>query len=78
MNLLQARMDQGEHSGLSLSLNSNNRGGTVYKVGQSDEFLSVLHIRMDPHHFRKLDPDPNPHQSGMLDPDPHPHQSEKP
>jgi hypothetical protein len=45
MNLLQARMDQGEHSGLSLSLNSNNRGGTVYKVGQSDEFLSVLHIR---------------------------------
>ncbi len=35
-NLLQARMDQGEQSDLSLNLNSNNRGGTVtvYKVGQ--------------------------------------------
>jgi hypothetical protein len=30
---------------------------------------------MDPHHFRKQDPDP--HQSGMLEPDPHPHQSEQ-
>jgi hypothetical protein len=36
-------------------------------------------IRMDPHHFGKLDPDPHqsrkldpdPHQSGKLDPDPH-------
>ncbi len=34
-------------------------------------------IRIDPHHFGKLDP--HPHQSGKLDPDPdpHPHQSEK-
>ncbi len=35
---------------------------------------------MDPHHFGKLDldPDPVPHQSGKLDPEPDPHnKSEK-
>jgi hypothetical protein len=34
---------------------------------------------MDPHHFGKLDLDPDPvtHQSGKLDPDPGPHQSER-
>jgi hypothetical protein len=36
-----------------------------------------IRIRIDPHHFGKLDPDPNPHQSGKLNPDPDPHQSEK-
>ncbi len=34
-----------------------------------------IRIRMDPHHFWKLDPDP--HQSGKLDTDLDPHQSEK-
>ncbi len=44
-------------------------------------YLAMFRIRMDPHHFGKLDPDP--HQSGKLNPDPHqsgklnPHQSQK-
>jgi hypothetical protein len=38
---------------------------------------AVLQIRIlvDPHHFGKLDPDPDSYQSGKLNPDPH--QSEK-
>ncbi len=34
-----------------------------------------IRIRMGPHHFGKLDPDP--HQSGKLYLDPDPHQVEK-
>ncbi len=36
-------------------------------------FISVLRvrIRIDPHLFGKLDPDPDSHQSEKLDPDPH-------
>ncbi len=51
------------------------------------QYLAVMriHIRMDPHHIGKLDPDLYPHQSGKLNPDPHqsdkrdpdPHRSEK-
>ncbi len=36
-----------------------------------------IRIRVDPHHFGKLDPDPDPHESGKLDPDLYPQQSEK-
>jgi hypothetical protein len=32
--------------------------------------VSRIRIRMDPHHFGMLDPDPGPQQSGKLDPDP--------
>jgi hypothetical protein len=43
--------------------------------GNKKVATAVLQIRMDPHHFGKLDPDP--HQSGKLDSDTDPHQSEK-
>jgi hypothetical protein len=36
-----------------------------------------IRIRMDPHHFGKLDPDPHPHQSEKQDPDLDPHRNEK-
>ena len=33
--------------------------------------LSRIRIRMDPHSFYLLDPDPVPHSEKLLDPDPH-------
>ncbi len=53
----------------------------MWKCAGNTLFPIVLWIRihMDPHHFGKLDldPDPVPHQSGKLDPEPDPHKSEK-
>jgi hypothetical protein len=54
---------------------------TVVAVAQHNLAMTKpvfrIRIRMDPHHFRKLDPDPDLHQNGKLEPDPDPHQSEK-
>jgi hypothetical protein len=38
---------------------------------KNDKTVLRIQIRMDPHHFGKLYPDPDPHQSGKQDPDPH-------
>ena len=58
-------------------------GGSVRNVGLEKMFYHAcfpvlwvrIRIRMDLHHFGKLDPDP--HQTEKLDPDPDSHQSEK-
>jgi hypothetical protein len=47
-------------------------GQDFHEIGRNS--VLWIRIRMDPHHFGNLNPDPHPHQSHKLDPDPNPDQ----